>query len=383
MASIKLVLRDYLNKDGLQHVVVKIQHNKTSTTVGTDIFISAGHWDKENEKVRRSCSDPNYRVANRKLHSMVDDIFDLIDELKEKRILHRISAADIREYYLHGDEVGLGQSFIEYGKRYAAKTERAASGQRIVVTLNSVEAFDRNATIGDITKQWLYQYKDHRKAQVSNATTNIDLRNIRAILNHAINIDEINIKYPFRKFEFCKTEPRNLRLPADKIKAIRDFKTDVEAVALARDFFMLSFYLIGMNASDIYDIEQVEGGRIEYRRNKTRKAYSIRLEPEPAELIERRKGENRLLVYQERYANPSNLSKQINKHLKVIGVEELIMYHARHSWAGLSALHPISATKPLIAQALGHGATTVTDTYFDYDTTAVDELNRKVLDLIK
>jgi len=47
-----------------------------------------------------------------------------------------------------------------------------------------------------------------------------------------------------------------------------------------------------------------------------------------------------------------------------------------------AAKKPIGAGKPLIAQALGHGTTTVTDTYFDYDNELVDDLNRKVLDLL-
>jgi len=36
-----------------------------------------------------------------------------------------------------------------------------------------------------------------------------------------------------------------------------------------------------------------------------------------------------------------------------------------------------------IAQALGHGTSIVTNTYFDYDNELVDDLNRKALDLLK
>lgn len=173
----------------------------------------------------------------------------------------------------------------------------------------------------------------------------------------------------------------------NKIKTIRDFKATKKTEQLAIDFFMLSFYLIGMNNSDIYSIEGVSEGRVEYTRNKTLKQYSIKAEPEALEIIERRKGSQSFSIYQERYANARNLTKQINKHLKnvgkEIGVPDLKMYHARHSWAGIAARKPIGATKALIAQALGHGRITVTDTYFDYDNELVDDLNRKVLDLLK
>ncbi|MBL4561549.1 MAG: hypothetical protein JKX79_11265 [Labilibaculum sp.] len=48
---------------------------------------------------------------------------------------------------------------------------------------------------------------------------------------------------------------------------------------------------------------------IEYDRNKTQKAYSIKVEPEAMEIIELRKGEDSFLIYQERYANAENLNK--------------------------------------------------------------------------
>lgn len=64
-------------------------------------------------------------------------------------------------------------------------------------------------------------------------------------------------------------------------------------------------------------------------------------------------------------------------------VPGLVMYHGWQTWAGIAARKPIGASKPLIAQALGHGRLTVTDTYFDYDTELVDDLNRRVLDLLK
>lgn len=55
----------------------------------------------------------------------------------------------------------------------------------------------------------------------------------------------------------------------------------------------------------------------------------------------------------------------------------------RHSWAGIAAKKPIVASKAVITQALGDGKITITNTYFDYDNELVDDLNRKVLDLVQ
>jgi len=305
-----------------------------------------------------------------------------------------MTASQIADYIKNGGkQQQLSVNFIEYLENYIPTIKNNSTKEKYNTTLVKLKEYMGTDLLffDDITKPWLNRYKEHRQEKNSAATANIDLRNIRAVFNRAIDFDEIigQETYPFRKFEFAESKPRNLRLPADKIKLIRDFQTDNKYIALARDFFMLSFYLIGMNNSDIFNIVDIIEGRIEYDRNKTQKAYSIKVEPEAMEIIERRKGKDSFLIYQERYANARNLTKQMNKHLKELGkhdtinVPDLKMYHARHSWAGISAKKPIGASKPLIAQALGHGKTTVTDTYFDYDNELVDDLNRKVLDLLK
>lgn len=47
-----------------------------------------------------------------------------------------------------------------------------------------------------------------------------------------------------------------------------------------RDFFLLSFYLIGANVIDICNAEEVQDGYLIYRRAKTHKLYTIKVEPE-------------------------------------------------------------------------------------------------------
>ena len=334
----------------------------------------------------------NVKAEKRKISIKLNEALDFIDELEEKRRTDRMNAKQIGEYIKNGGKEHTEHNFIEYLENFIPNIRNDSTREKYKSTLIALKDYTSEPTFfSDINKAWLHRFKEWRIQNASAATTNIDLRNIRATFNRAIDLDEIigQELYPFRKFEFAKAEPRNLRLSIETIKAIRDFKTDIEHYALARDFFMLSFYLIGMNNSDIYHISKIEEGRIEYDRRKTDKKYSIKVEPEAMSIINSRAGNEKLLVYQERYANYKNLTKQMNKHLKKIGqaasinVPNLMMYHARHSWAGIAARKPIGASKPLIAQALGHGKITVTDTYFDYDTELVDDLNRKILDQLK
>ena len=402
MATARLIIRRRPNKEDLYPIVILISHKGTNTELAIKCAINKQYWD--NGRIKRGCPQvENVKAENRRISSKLNEVLDFIDDLEEKRRIDRMTAKQIGEYIKNGGRDQTERNFIEYMEECIPKIMNVSTREKYFFTLKTLKDYTSEVVFfSDITKAWLHRFKEWRMGNASPATTSIDLRNIRAIFNRAIDVDEIigQELYPFRKFELPKVEPRNLRLSIDTIKVIRDFKTDIKHYALARDFFLLSFYLIGMNNSDIYDISGIEEGRIEYDRRKTDKKYSIKVEPEALEIIRRRSGNEKFLIYQERYANHKNLTKQINKHLKSLAKainkeledrnikdisvpENLMMYHARHSWAGIAARKPIGASKPLIAQALGHGKITVTDTYFDYDTELVDDLNRRILDQLK
>jgi integrase len=59
---------------------------------------------------------------------------------------------------------------------------------------------------------------------------------------------------------------------------------------------------------------------------------------------------------------------------------KLSTYWARHTWATIAA--SLDIPKETIAHALGHGSTTVTDIYIDFDMKKVDDANRKVLNYV-
>lgn len=148
---------------------------------------------------------------------------------------------------------------------------------------------------------------------------------------------------------------------------------------------MLSFYLIGINNGDLYEVKEIGAdGRIRYSRAKTHRQYSIRVEPEALSLIEKLKGQNRLINLADRYRNTKSLNKQLNLGLKeigkAVGIPDLIMYHARHTWATIAAR--LEIPKETIAAALGHSGGTVTDIYISFDEKKIDDANRRVLNAI-
>ena len=124
-----------------------------------------------------------------------------------------------------------------------------------------------------------------------------------------------------------------------------DAELATQRAILARDVFMLSFYLVGINLIDLYYLTDYKTGRISYNRQKTSGGredgafISIKVEPETKSLMGKyidTTGE-RALCFHKRYGNHTDFVKNVNIGLKqfaaTIGLEAPITsYLARHSW---------------------------------------------------
>ena len=116
----------------------------------------------------------------------------------------------------------------------------------------------------------------------------------------------------------------NLALPVKDLRIIRDFPAE-EFCQRYLDVFMLSFYLIGINIGDLLLLRPTDmvGGRIEFSRQKTKKRYSIKVEPEAQEIINRWRGKKYLLCFMDERADYRSFLKMMNKHLKEFGRVEV------------------------------------------------------------
>nr|MDE7025561.1 recombinase [Paramuribaculum sp.] len=104
------------------------------------------------------------------------------------------------------------------------------------------------------------------------------------------------------------------------------------------------------------------------------------------EIIDRYRGETRLLNMVEGYANYrhfyNNLCKGLNAIKEQLGLKYLTTYWARHTWSSI-AYNELGISKDVISQALGHGnGNSVTDIYIDFSLKLIDDANRKVLDYV-
>ena len=250
----------------------------------------------------------------------------------------------------------------------------------------------------DINLKWLNDFDEWLVEQgAAQNSRNIHFKNIRTVINRAID-EELTDKYPFRRFKIRPEATAKRAMSVEDIRKLFDYPVE-DYQMFYQDMFKLIFMLIGINTTDLYNLTGIVNGRIEYRRAKTHRLYSIKVEPEALEIIERWKGEKNLLCIADRWKDPKDFNKNMNIALKKIGVHERISgrggkwkitpafpgiqtYWARHSWATI-ALNDCEVSKDIISQALGHSmGSDITEIYIKRDEKKVDEANRKVLDWV-
>lgn len=76
-SSIKLILRNKPNKEGLYPLVIRITKDRKSTYVYTGHYIEQKYWDKENRKVKKSNSIRLNFLLAKKLSEYSATILDL------------------------------------------------------------------------------------------------------------------------------------------------------------------------------------------------------------------------------------------------------------------------------------------------------------------
>lgn len=399
MATVRLIPDTRIKKDGSQMVLLVIRISNTRFVFSTGISTPAP--EKFSEVSYLDKSVPQYKVKNVRLVGLRNRAEKLmIDEEPRLSSLPSSKVKEIiSEYVFEEAVVKKAKRFIDYLDEFVSIKSNAGTKTVYTTTRNKLLEYDPDCTFDTMDRKWLANFENWMSdsGMKVNAYA-IHLRNIRAVFNYAID-EEITTLYPFRKYKIKKEETRKRALTVEQLRLLRDYPCE-EFEEKYRDIFMLIVYLVGINIGDLLLLEHknVIDGRIEYYRQKTRKFYSIKIEPEAQALLDKYKGKKHLLDILDTYDDYHDFTHRMNKTLKGIGPFErkglggkkvrqplfpdLSSYWGRHTWATIA--HKADVSKDVISLALGHSfGSDVTDIYIDFDRDKIDEANRRVLDYIK
>ena len=216
-----------------------------------------------------------------------------------------------------------------------------------------------------------------------------------AMRRYNTDYDTIINNDPFLRYRVPKQQiKKGVRaLELEQLLAIYNYKCRAHSRAqLARDCFILSFCLMGMNSVDMYEAREIKNNVIKYNRAKTQDRRSdnayieVKVHPVIQELIKRYKGNSRVFSFYERYCDAPTFNKAINIGLKEVGkelgIDGLQFYQARHTFATLSR-NLMHFSKSDVDEALNHvGSYDIADIYITKDFTIINDNNFKLLDKV-
>lgn len=381
-------------------------HGK-SALIPVGVKIAPSLWDKKAQSVKKCPRKAYFDKAISDRYYAVQEMISKLSE-EDEELMRRLTITEIKNIILERldgkERKDTGNGSFALGYKKFVETKQGRTRQIYETTWKRICEFTDKAkrlNFEDITAKWLNEFNGYmaKRSPAQNARS-IHLRDIRAVFNFAID-EEMTDLYPFRKFKIKSTPTMKRSLSADDIRMIATMPL-LPWQEEYRDVFMLIFYLIGINIVDLFSLthENVQNGRIVYTRRKTKRIYSIKIEPEAQEILERRKGTTHLIDVADRYKDHTNFTSRFNKALKTFGTWEVDEHHkqkvrykpywdflssywARHSWATI-AYNDCNIPVDVISQALGHSmGNRVTMVYINSDSKKVDEANRKVIEKVR
>ena len=380
MLTIKAeIKRSELKVDGTYNVKIRFTLDRKVKRLSTNLFVTQQDLTnslkfKEDTSIKREVDRLVLYYREQCLKLQLDQNHYSLDEIVE---------------FLNGEqEKQQTINFIKFSREWIASTT-IKGAPNYTTAINALVRFigKEELDINLITLDFLEDFKSflnkereirtkrlmqQGKRVPSNRSLSLYLISIKKLFNEAkkrYNKKDKNLilipNSPFIELEIPKQEATRKRaISADIIKKVwklpyKDMKKGYKATCrynLAKDCFILSFCLMGMNSADLYNATEMKGNTITYNRTKTKDRRLDKAQmkvdiPKLAQpLIEKYKDKTgkRLFNFYQYYVDEKGFNKAINYGLKEIGrlleIDDLEYYAARHSWATI-ALNKVGIDK--------------------------------------
>ncbi|RZL61705.1 MAG: recombinase [Pedobacter sp.] len=409
MATVSAKIYEHHRKaDGTYNVKICVHHKNQRK------FIDTNHYVVKKQLTGKMKIKDNF--FNNLIDEQLKGYRKIISELGEK--LNFFNAESLRDFLRDKDaDVDFIRFCLLHIEQLKKENRNGTAGTHRTVRNSLIDYFKRDSvSITEINSNMLVSYEKFLRGErtmiltvtnygqtkekttrgLSDSGIHNHMRDLRTLFNAAcgkFNNEDLGIHrikhYPFKKYKVGSaplTRKRNNTL--DDVRMIRDCNTKAGSRAeLAKDIYMLSFYLCGMNAVDLYQLtkKDIRNGRIDYNRSKTQSRrkdnafISIKIIEEAKPLLDKYVGK-----LSERYSTYGILDHALSHGMKqlrkLIGIPEVTIYWARHTFATV-ARNTCRISKDDVALALNHvdNDHRVTDIYIEKDWSIVDEVQSKVI----
>lgn len=394
-------------------VNIRITYERRSAFIPTSIKVGEKDLNAAGEVMARCKYYKDIKEVNKYLKEQREKVESFIMQLEKSDEILFMKAADIKHAYQNRKSV-IEIDFIEYGRKQAIKEREKGS---IGNGNNYDDALDflvrrtgkKRIAFRELNYNMLKEVEDkHIRDKFKYNSLSVYLRAIRAIYNRAIKDDEIDISqddYPFKKYKIKEEKTKKRAIAREDIMKFEKYKPEFRSPEFhAHNLFMFSFYMIGMNFTDMAYLQykNVKKDRLVYIRKKNNKEFNLALSDKAKAILEIYRTHNfyhdpkKLKKDKDSYVFPiikrsdpqeikfdiKNGLKQMNKYIRKIAGkleidEHLTSYVARHSWASIGK--KLNVSLAAISDSMGHSDMKTTEIYLDeLDTSVIDDTNKLI-----
>lgn len=345
MATIKLaVLKHTKSKDGSYKIRISIGHRSETHYIVTPYSVNALS-EFDNGIVVRV---PNAHEINIKLRNLLNDYEERLERIDSPEDYTCKELRDLlKSMRTHSSKV----TFKQVSEQYQKELIEDGRGSYAGMLQNSLRLFFEftggDVFLSEISTITISEFERWLKRKgVSQTYISMTLSMTRTIVNRAIRMQLVTYSvHPFTYWKRPADPERELDISVEDVRAIRDAQPRLKKQRIARDIFMLSYYLGGINLIDLLEIDFRGVSVLEYTRHKSRnmklsdKRISFTLQPEAKKLISKWMNRNtgRLdfgykFSYKNFLAYVTRSIKSLAKDIDIQDYRKVCYYTARKSF---------------------------------------------------
>lgn len=345
MATIKLaVLKHTKSKDGSYKIRISIGHRSETHYIVTPYSVNALS-EFDNGIVVRV---PNAHEINIKLRNLLNDYEERLERIDSPEDYTCKELRDLlKSMRTHSSKI----TFKQVSEQYQKELIEDGRGSYAGMLQNSLRLFFEftggDVFLSEISTITISEFERWLKRKgVSQTYISMTLSMTRTIVNRAIRMQLVTYSvHPFTYWKRPADPERELDISVEDVRAIRDAQPRLKKQRIARDIFLLSYYLGGINLIDLLEIDFRGVSVLEYTRHKSRnmklsdKRISFTLQPEAKELISKWMNRNtgRLdfgykFSYKNFLAYVTRSIKSLAKDIDIQDYRKVCYYTARKSF---------------------------------------------------
>ncbi len=402
MISVKIILDTRSKKvDNSCPLKLRIVHDRQTYHLALNYNVLEKDWDKAGQKVKSTCKTiGNITRFNAMIHKEKQKVLDVFTKLQSEGQLETLSFKEIKQHISNKHTELMTLEFGENVIGQLRKAQKYGNARVYDTMIRSIRDFvkQKDFPMKQITYSWLKKYEAWYFSKGNSVNgLSVNLRTLRALFNRGIKHRFISRDYyPFSEYSIKKETTLKRAITREDLECLKLFEPETEKQKRAKDYFFMSFYLMGASFVDLafLKVSNIFKGRIEYKRRKTGRLHSIPISSPLKQILDKylpgkKKNDFILDVIKSedpkrQIVNVRDELRRYNRSLKEIGelsgIEAtLTSYVSRHTYATIAKFKGVPTA--VISEALGHSSEEVTQVYLDsFDKSIMDKYHNIIIE---